>query len=214
MRASTYRHFCPTARALDVVGERWALLVVRDLLPGRQRFTDLQRSLTGITPKQLTTRLRALEQAGIVERRPDPGTRQVHYELTDAGAELGAVVETLGAWGLAHVRRPPEPGETVHPHHVMSAYLTALNRHRSHTGRPCAWNIRFSSGEVHTLRYDGRRWTAEPGEAPDAGVIDTTPEAWATFLIASPENALMLAESVASADDAPVRVEAADPTRA
>jgi DNA-binding HxlR family transcriptional regulator len=207
---STYRHFCPTARALEVVGERWSLLVVRDLLAAERRFTDLQRSLGGITPKGLTTRLRDLEAAGILVRRQEPGRRQAWYALTTKGRDLAPVVEALTSWGVEHERRPPQPGETVHARHVMEACVGALNRHRADTGHARAWNIRFSNGEIYTLRGDGSRWESAPGETPSAAVIETTPEAWATFLTASPENALMLAESIAPADeDAPLSAEAA-----
>ena len=186
----TYRHFCATARALEVIGERWTLLVVRDLLEGPQRFTDLVRSLSGITPKQLTKRLRELETAGIVARDASAG-----YGLTAAGEELAPVVESLTAWGTEHARRPPQPDEAVHPRHVMSGLAAALNREPRRGGRRRrAWTVRFSSGETYALRFDGTRWRSEPGEAAGAAVIETTPRAWASFLADSPENVLMLAE--------------------
>ena len=66
-----YQHFCPAARALEMIGEKWSLLIVRDLLAGPRRFSDLRRSLTAITPKWLSARLRALEGDGVVERAED-----------------------------------------------------------------------------------------------------------------------------------------------
>ena len=84
-RTRTYNHFCPVARSLEVIGEKWSLLIVRDLLRGPQRFTDLLRGLNNITPKWLTLRLRELESAGIVERDQEPGRKEVRYRLTEKG---------------------------------------------------------------------------------------------------------------------------------
>jgi DNA-binding HxlR family transcriptional regulator len=206
---STYRHFGPTARALELVGERWSLLVVRDLLAGEQRFTDLLRSLAGITPKLLTQRLRELEEGEIVERDQLPGRREVWYRLTESGRALAPVVDALTVWGIEHAGRAPQRGESVHPRHVMDAYVAVLNRHRRNTALPRSWNVRFSTGDTYTLVGDGDRWWSALGETPGAAVIETTPAAWATFLDASPENALMLAEPIGPADeDAPLHAEA------
>ena len=76
-RTKGYQHYCVIARSLETIGEKWSLLLVRDLLRGPQRFTDLLRYMSGITPKWLTARLRELEQAGIVERESKPGKREV-----------------------------------------------------------------------------------------------------------------------------------------
>src|ERR1700677_3444645 len=96
----TYRDSCGIARTLDIVGERWALLVVRELVLGPKRFTDLRDGLPKLGPDMLTQRLRDLVQAGVVRRRtlPPPAASQV-YELTDWGAELGPVLVALGRWG-------------------------------------------------------------------------------------------------------------------
>src|SRR5581483_10166021 len=99
-----YQHYCPVARSLEVIGEKWSLLIVRDLLRGPQRFTDLLRYLGGITPKWLTQRLRDLEAAGIVERDHAEGRREVWYRLTAAGEELRPVIESLAIWGIEHAR--------------------------------------------------------------------------------------------------------------
>src|SRR5262245_11765346 len=79
-----YQHFCPAARALEVVGEKWSLLIVRDLLAGPRRFSELRRTLTAITPKWLSARLRALEAVGVL-RREEAGEREVWYRLTPKG---------------------------------------------------------------------------------------------------------------------------------
>jgi len=84
-RTQTYGHFCLLARTLERVGDRWSLLVVRDLAHGPRRFTDLMDTLGGITPKTLTQRLRDLEEEGIVVADREPGRREVWYRLTSAG---------------------------------------------------------------------------------------------------------------------------------
>ena len=89
-----YQHFCPAARALEVIGEKWSLLIVRDLLAGPRRFSDLRRSLTAITPRWLSARLRALEGDGIVEREA-ASQREVWYRLTPKGQALAPVIDAL-----------------------------------------------------------------------------------------------------------------------
>jgi len=96
----TYGDSCGIARALDIVGERWALLVARELLLGPKRFTDLRAGLPRVGPDMLAARLRELEDAGVVRRAvlPPPAASKV-YELTEWGAELAPVLMALGRWG-------------------------------------------------------------------------------------------------------------------
>jgi DNA-binding HxlR family transcriptional regulator len=98
----TYGQYCAIARALDVVGDRWTLLIVRELLlQGPARFTDLKNGLPGIATNLLSTRLKELEDAGIVTRQDaPPPVATVLYQLTDRGVALRPVLETLGQWGL------------------------------------------------------------------------------------------------------------------
>jgi DNA-binding HxlR family transcriptional regulator len=97
-----YRDRCGVARALDLVGDRWALLVIRELLLGPKRFTDLRAGLPRIQPDVLSTRLRELEQHGIVEPEPLPPPASTRaYELTSRGRELEPVILALGQWGSA-----------------------------------------------------------------------------------------------------------------
>jgi len=105
----TYDDGCAAAHALDLVGERWALLVVRELLLGPKRFTDLRAGLPHASPNVLAERLRGLEEAGIVRRRrlPPPAASKI-YELTDWGEELEPVIIRLGRWGA---RSPSKPGD-------------------------------------------------------------------------------------------------------
>src|SRR5436189_5452650 len=110
-----YNQYCALARALDVVGDRWALLIVRELVPGPRRFTDLIDGLPGISRNLLTQRLRALERDGIVARQelPPPAARQV-YELTDEGRDLADGTGPLIAWGARRLGQP-EAGEGLRP---------------------------------------------------------------------------------------------------
>jgi DNA-binding HxlR family transcriptional regulator len=103
----SYRQHCGIARALDLVGERWALLVVRDLVLGPKRFTDLRASLPGIATNVLTQRLKQLERDGIVRRRllPPPAASTV-YELTEYGRELEPVLLAFGRWGAKSIGEP------------------------------------------------------------------------------------------------------------
>ena len=100
MPGHRYHQYCALARALDVVGDRWTLLIVRELVPGPRRFTDLVDGLPGISRKLLTERLRELEGDGIVARKelPPPAARQV-YELTDEGRDLATAMVPLLGWG-------------------------------------------------------------------------------------------------------------------
>jgi DNA-binding HxlR family transcriptional regulator len=110
-KTRTYGDPCGIARALDVVGERWALLVVRELLLGPKRFTDLRAGLPNLSPDVLSQRLRELEANGIVRRAtlPPPAGSKV-YELTERGRELEPVVLTLGRWGSS-APFPDDPKE-------------------------------------------------------------------------------------------------------
>jgi DNA-binding HxlR family transcriptional regulator/putative sterol carrier protein len=111
MAEHRYQQYCALARALDVAGDRWALLIVRELAPGPRRFTDLIDGLPGIARNLLTKRLRALEREGIVDRQelPPPAARQV-YELTDDGRDLAHAMAPLIAWGARRIgeRNPTE----------------------------------------------------------------------------------------------------------
>jgi DNA-binding HxlR family transcriptional regulator/putative sterol carrier protein len=104
-----YQQYCALARTLDVAGDRWTLLIVRELVPGPRRFTDLIDGLPGISRKLLTDRLRALESDGIIARNelPPPAARQV-YELTGDGRDLATAMAPLIAWGARRLgeRRP------------------------------------------------------------------------------------------------------------
>ncbi|BBY17676.1 winged helix-turn-helix transcriptional regulator [Mycolicibacterium litorale] len=98
---------CPVARTLDVVGDRWSLLIVRDAMDGARTFGDFQHA-TGIARNILTDRLRRLVQRGILERKPAPSGRRHIYTLTPAGRDLFTVVVALRQWGERHAFMPTE----------------------------------------------------------------------------------------------------------
>src|SRR6266542_4594413 len=141
---TSYGHFCLAARTLETVGERWSLLVVRDLLTGPRRFSDLRRLLTNVTPKWLTIRLRQLEHEGIVTREQQPGRREVWYELTEKGRDLAPVLEALVAWGLKYELHPLEADEAAHPEHLVAGLVVALNEAGRKPARRRRWRFEFS----------------------------------------------------------------------
>jgi DNA-binding HxlR family transcriptional regulator len=179
--ARKFQHFCPAARTLEKIGEKWSLLIIRDLLRGPQRFTDLLNYLNNITPAWLTRRLRELEATGIIERDSQPGRREVWYRLPPAGRDLGPVVEALSAWGLRYAMRPPLPGEVVHPELLMSGFTSSLNRRGRRLSQVARWSIRFPRA-AYTISFDEDHWSQCKGEEPDADlVITATPETFGTM---------------------------------
>jgi DNA-binding HxlR family transcriptional regulator len=159
----SYGDACGIARALDVVGERWALLVVRELLLGPQRFSDLRRALERASSNIVADRLRELEDRGVVARRtlPPPAASTV-YELTAWGAELEPILLALGGWGI-EAPHPPGP-ETLS---ATSVLLFLRGSARPAGDAVCrvelddrVWAVRAAEGEVHV----------DPGEPcePDA----------------------------------------------
>jgi DNA-binding HxlR family transcriptional regulator len=137
--ARSYHDACPIARGLDVVGERWALLVVRELLFGPQRFGDLRRALPAVSSNLLTDRLRELAGHGVLVRHGSPAA----YELTDAGRDLEPVLLALGRWGA----RRPLPDDPA-----LSA--TAVLLHLRDSRRP-------DRPGTYAVDLDGRSWTVE-----------------------------------------------------
>src|SRR5262245_59406398 len=111
----TYGQFCPVAKAMELLDERWTMLVIRELLEGSRHFNELRRGVPRMSPALLSTRLRTLVRAGIIERFED-GNR-ISYSLTPAGKELRPIVESLGQWGI---RCMPDLGdEDLDPHLLM-----------------------------------------------------------------------------------------------
>jgi DNA-binding HxlR family transcriptional regulator len=126
-KGRTYGDACGTALALDLVGERWALLVVRELILGPKRFTDLRAGLPGVSSNILAERLDRLERGGVLRRRrlPPPAASRV-YELTDWGMELEPVVASLGRWGRVRRGGPRTPGSARTPSCCLSGQCSTL----------------------------------------------------------------------------------------
>ena len=99
-----YGQFCPVAKATEVIGEKWTLLLLRELLLGTTRFNEFQRALSRMSPTLLAKRLRRLEECGIVIRKKLSGQKGYEYRLTAAGKELAPLIETLAVWGMRWAR--------------------------------------------------------------------------------------------------------------
>jgi DNA-binding HxlR family transcriptional regulator len=117
-----YGQYCPVARALEVVGDRWSLLIVRDLLLGDRGFNELERGLPGISRSLLAQRLRLLERGGVVARELGPGGRARAYRLTDAGRELAPVIDAARVWGGRWAFEDPRPHE-IDPAWLLTSML-------------------------------------------------------------------------------------------
>jgi DNA-binding HxlR family transcriptional regulator len=109
-----YGRFCPLARALDVVGERWTLVIVQELMKRPSRYTDLTRRLPGIGTTVLADRLRRLEAVGVVDRRPGPVGQGVVYAITDRGLALEDALAALRRWGVTYLTDPAADGADRH----------------------------------------------------------------------------------------------------
>lgn len=184
----SYGHFCILAKALEVVGDRWALLVVRDLAWGPRRFTDLRERLVGITPKTLAQRLRDLEGAGIIEAEREAGRREVWYRLSPKGEELGPALDELVAWGLRHEARPPQPGEASHPEHLLWALRVQLEHEDVRVGS-VQWVVHIlDDGATYLVSNEKGQWKAQIGDAADPDVtITATRHALTRFLTTPPK---------------------------
>jgi len=157
-----YHQYCPVAHALDQVGDRWELLIVRELMLGQRRYTDLADALPGIGSNILASRLRDLEEAGIVRKTklPPPWAVSV-YELTERGRELDSVLRALAAWG-ASTLGPPEAGD------CWSMYAVHV-RFRPEEAVDGTYEIRFVDGETISLQVTGGELVAMklPADDPD-----------------------------------------------
>jgi DNA-binding HxlR family transcriptional regulator/putative sterol carrier protein len=167
----TYGDGCGIAHGLDLVGERWALLVVRELVLGPKRFTDLRGGLPNASPNVLAQRLRELEQVGIVRRRrlPPPAGSSV-YELTDWGRGLEPVVRSLGAWA---VRSPAFPrGAPVSVDSVVLALQTFFDGDAAE-GLDARYDLRLGEDRFQITIADGTIEVAR-GQADGADVTIET----------------------------------------
>jgi DNA-binding HxlR family transcriptional regulator/putative sterol carrier protein len=177
MTARTYGDGCGIAHALDLVGERWALLIVRELLFGPLRFADLRTGLPGAGPTVLSQRLRELEAAGIVRRRdlPPPAASSV-YELTPHGTELGPIVTALGSWALRSPLLPAGPVSAV------SAMLTLQTYFRATTKWSATVQIRLGTRQFRARVKSGRLEVTTGQTSPNDAVIHTDPDTFVALL--------------------------------
>ncbi|RSN50919.1 transcriptional regulator [Streptomyces sp. WAC 04229] len=148
----SYGQYCSAARALDAVGDRWTLLIVRELLAGPRRYTDLHADLPGVSTDVLASRLKDMEREGLTTRRrlPPPGAAYV-YELTARGHELLPVLEALGAWGAGELRER-RPTDALRAHWFALPLLRALREAGAAQGLV---EVRLEEGDFH-LRAGGR----------------------------------------------------------
>ncbi|MFJ9098784.1 winged helix-turn-helix transcriptional regulator [Streptomyces sp. NPDC102405] len=153
----SYDQYCSAARALDVVGDRWTLLIVRELLSGPRRYTDLHADLPGVSTDVLASRLKDMERDGLTTRRrlPPPGAAFV-YELTPRGRELLPVLQALGTWG------GPELGAR-RPTDAVRAHWFALPLLRALEGEGLV-EVRLEEGDFHV--YVGAQDGPAYGEGP------------------------------------------------
>jgi DNA-binding HxlR family transcriptional regulator len=165
----TYGQYCGLAKALDLVGERWALLVVRELVLGPKRFTDLLDGLPGVSTNVLATRLRGLERAGVVERKvlPPPAASAV-YQLTGYGRALEPSLAALGRWGAASLGGR-EPGQALRSHWLALA-LKAFFHSEEAAGVTRAYEVRLREGAFGFAVTDGALEVA-PGAAAEPHLV-------------------------------------------
>ena len=180
----TYDHFCAVARALEQVGDRWSLLVIRDLLTGAKRFTDLMDRLGGITPKTLSQRLRELDDAGNRHRRPPAGP---------AGGLVPADTGRSGARARHRYARlvgatarlaPAHPGEPLHGEHLLRNAIRAIDR-ATDDHEPARWHFHLD-GSDYLAESDGHQWSlaAEAPSAPADVTITATTQALTALIFA------------------------------
>lgn len=171
----SYGQYCSVAKALDVIGDRWSLLIIRELLlQGPCRYTDLRNGLPGIATNLLAERLRELEAAGLIRREEAaPPVATTLFHLTEAGAELESALEALGAWGIRYMTQPADDDEFRSHWFAFPVALFLHDRDPAGppvtielrtTGRPAV--IEVSGGAVHTR--------ADRAPAPDL-VLQGTP---------------------------------------
>ncbi|MFF0105263.1 winged helix-turn-helix transcriptional regulator [Streptomyces hirsutus] len=177
----SYDQYCSAARALDAVGDRWTLLIVRELLAGPRRYTDLHADLPGVSTDVLASRLKDMEREGLTTRRrlPPPGAAYV-YELTGRGRALLPVLQALGAWGQAALgeRRPTD---AVRAHWFALPLLRALDAVGAGAGEGAGGGglveVRLEEGlfHLHVGAEDGPVYGdgPAPGEPDATLVLDT-----------------------------------------
>ena len=195
-----YDQFCPLARATEVLGERWTLLIVRELFVGPQRFSDLGRRLPGVSSSVLSSRVRSLEEDGVLVRRqlPPPAASTV-FELTELGRALLPVVIAMSAWGLRRLE-PPRPGDHYEPSWLRLGLMIIRNPGPSPERRFC---LRCPDGDAELVIHvaggpDGTRVDEPDAAPPPADEVDATLRAEASALLGVLSGSNDLASSIES----------------
>lgn len=164
----TYGQYCPIARGAEVFAERWTPLIVRNLHLGAETFSEIQQGIPHISKTLLSSRLRALERQGVLERRPGPGGRGSRYGLTPAGEELADVTWALGNWGARWLEVSPEHSD---PLVVLWAWKNEIRRERLPDRRiVIRFDLRDRPKERYWLLFDDGR--AEVCVKPPGGDDD------------------------------------------
>lgn len=169
MAPRNYGQYCGIARAMEIVGERWAMLIVRDLILAPKRFVDLKRGLPRIPTNILSARLKELEQYGVVQRRvlPRPASAVV-YELTEYGRDLEDILLRFGRWGARSLDVPGS--EDIMTPDALVLALRATFQPEAAAGASGGFEVRVGPLVVHARVANGVVTTAE-GELPDADLI-------------------------------------------
>lgn len=162
MTRRSYKQYCAIAHALDVLGERWTLLILRDLMLGPLRYTELQSRLEGLGSNLLAKRLKMLEQEGIVERRPlGEDTQGFAYALTERGEAVRPVLRSLGVWGMEELERKRSE-ERFHGYYALW-YLRGMFRYQSSEGMERRWELTIDEQPYRVL-LQAKRLQMERGE--------------------------------------------------
>lgn len=159
-----YQTFCPVGAALNVVGERWALLIVRDLFLGPRRYSELHKGLGGIPTDILAVRLRTLQEQGVV-RQVGAGRAQ-RYELTESGQALGPVLRELGRWGADRLELPDDPSEIPTRVPLTSLLLGGAPYPRQASGE---YEVRVGDEAVR-IEVDAGQLYPAPESEPDSTI--------------------------------------------
>jgi DNA-binding HxlR family transcriptional regulator len=170
MTNRSYNQYCGLAYALDIVGERWTLLIIRELIPGPRRFTDLMDGLPGISTNLLSERLKSLKQQGIVRRRvlPPPAGSTV-YELTPLGQALESTLLELGKWGSQFVPPSMEDATLLHPGSYALTLKTFFRPQQAQEIRE-TYELRIDN-EVLQVQIEAGEIHVQQGDALKADVI-------------------------------------------
>jgi DNA-binding HxlR family transcriptional regulator len=166
--------YCPIARALDVLGDRWTLLILRELVTGDQRFTDLRRNLPGIAPTVLTQRLRTMSEQGLVTTRelPPPAARTV-YTLSDRGRAAVPVLSALARWGMPLLEEPDDD-QVVRPWTAINIAVAIYYDAAAAAGIDERYRFRVDGEEITLSSVKGG---GPPHDEPDL-VLESTARLW------------------------------------